>query len=331
MIRTVTTALLLSTLAPTLPVFAAEPKPTPLPDPAKITPSLYCTGFEFAEGPAIDSEGNLYVVNYRRWGTIGKITPDGAASILVDLRQALPADGQALPSCNGLKIDDDGNIIGAETGTSQIIRVSRDGKEVKVLAREVDGVRLKGLNDVALDRSGNIYFANPGQRNVYRITKADGTIDRLNPEPIGSNGIGVTPDGKHLVTADSEGMRLMILDLVDGRGTNQRELISFKPAGTPEKLSGEEFNRLAEQVGVPDGFVFDEFGRLYVGMWTGRVVHVVEVPGGKLLATYPAGGSQATNVHFFHGDLYVTVAAKEAVFKLPLGIRGWQYSRGCGY
>ena len=29
----------------------------------------------------------------------------------------------------------------------------------------------------------------------------------------GSNGIGVTPDGKHLITADSEGMRLMILDL----------------------------------------------------------------------------------------------------------------------
>ena len=44
-----------------------------------------------------------------------------------------------------------------------------------------------------------------------------------------------------------------------------------------------------------------------------------------------AGGSQATNVHFYNGDLYVTVAAKEAVFKLPLGGRGWRYSKGCGY
>jgi gluconolactonase len=318
-------------LLPQLVAHAADPKdPTALPDPAKIKPTMYCTGFAFAEGPAIDRDGNLYVVNYREWGTIGKITPDGAASILVNLRKELPADGDKLPSCNGLKIDDDGNLIGAETGTSQIIRISKDGKNVEVLAREVDGTRLNGLNDVALDPKGNVYFANPGQHNVYRINR-DGSINRLNPEPIGSNGIGVTPDGNHLVTADSEGMRLMILDLADGKGTNQRELISFKPAGTPEKLSREERQRLMDKVGVPDGFVFDEFGRLYVGMWTGKVVHVIEVPSGKLLATYPAGGSQATNVHFFNGDLYVTVAAHEAVYRLPLGIRGWRYSKGCGY
>lgn len=311
---------------------AAEPsKPTALPDAAKIKPTMYCTGFAFAEGPAIDRDGNLYVVNYRQWGTIGKIAPDGAASILVDLRKELPADGDKLPSCNGLKIDDDGNLIGAETGTSQVIRVSKDGKKVEVLAREVDGVRLNGLNDVALDQAGNIYFSNPGQQNVYRINRRAGSIDRLNSEPIGSNGIGVTPDGKHLITADSEGMRLMILDLVEGKGENQRELISFKPAGTPDKLAAEAKQKLIEQVGVPDGFVFDELGRLYVGMWTGEVVHAIEVPSGKLLATYPAGGSQATNVHFYHGDLYVTVAANEAVYKLPLGIRGWRYSKGCGY
>ena len=308
---------------------AETDKPATLPDPLMIKPAMYCTGFAFAEGPAIDRDGNLYVVNYREWGTIGKITPQGAASILVNLRKELPADGDKLPSCNGLKIDDDGNIIGAETGTSQIIRVSKDGKKVEVLAREVDGVRLNGLNDVALDPKGNIYFANPGQQNVYRINK-DGSIDRLNPEPIGSNGVGVTPDGKHLVTADSEGMRLMILDLVDDHGENQRELISFKPAGTPEKLSREERQKLMDKVGVPDGFVFDEFGRLYLGMWTGKVVHVIEVPSGKLLATYPAGGSQATNAHFYNGDLYVTVAAHEAVYRLPLGIRGWRYSKGCG-
>ena len=50
-----------------------------------------------------------------------------------------------------------------------------------------------------------------------------------------------------------------------------------------------------------------------------------------VLATYDAGGKQATNVHFFKGNLYVTVAAKEAVFKLPLGVKGWRYSTGCGY
>lgn len=304
-------------LKPHAAAVAALPGPprkaTPLPDPVKVKPALFATGFAFAEGPAVDKDGNLYVVNYRDWGTIGKITPSGHASVFIDLRKHLPADGDAKPSCNGLKIDDDGNIIGAETGTSQVIRIARDGSKVDVLAREVNGERLRGLNDVALDRSGNVYFSNPGQKNVYRWNRADGSVDRLNPEPIGSNGIGLTPDGKHLVTADSDGRRLMILDMADGKGTNPRVLYD---------LTGPE---------VPDGFVFDESGRLYLGTWTGASVLVIEVPSGKLLATYDAGGSQATNVHFYKGDLYVTVAAKEAVFKLPLGIKGWRYSKGCGY
>lgn len=289
-------------------------EPAPLPAPDKVRPTMYCTGFAFAEGPALDRDGNLFVVNYRDWGTIGKITPDGSASVFVDLRKHLAAEGDRKPSCNGLKIDDDGNVIGAETGTSQVIRVARDGKKVEVLVREVNGERLNGLNDVALDPQGNIYFSNPGQKNVYRWNKADASVDKLNPSPIGSNGIGLTPDGKYLITADSDARQLMILDMVAGKGTNPRVLLA---------LPGKDE--------LPDGFVFDESGRLYLGTWTGKVVHVVEVPTGKILATYGAGGGQATNAHFFKGDLYVTVAAKEAVFRLPLGVRGWRYSKGCGY
>jgi len=288
-------------------------KPAPLPSSAGTKPTLYCTGFAFAEGPAIDRRGNLYVVNYREWGTIGKVTPDGAASVLVDLRKHLPSEGDRKPSCNGLKVDDDGDLIAAETGTSQVIRVSKDGKTVEVLVREVNGERLDGLNDVALDGKGNVYFSNPGRKNVYRWNKADRTVDKLNPEPVGSNGVGITPDGKYLITSDSDAKRLMIMDMVNGKGSKPRVLL---------ELPGKDE--------VPDGFVFDESGRLYLGTWTGGVVHAVEVPSGKILATYDAGGGRATNAHFYGGKLYVTVAAKEAVFTLPLGVRGWRYSKGCG-
>jgi hypothetical protein len=83
-------------------------------------------------------------------------------------------------------------------------------------------------------------------------------------------------------------------DLVDGKGTNQRELISFKPAGTPEKLSREERQKLMDKVGVPDGFVFDEFGRLYLGMWTGKVVNVIAVHRG---GRWPQAGWIEVAVH----------------------------------
>ena len=37
------------------------------------------------EGPACDAAGNLYAVNYERQHTIGKVTPDGTASVFVEL------------------------------------------------------------------------------------------------------------------------------------------------------------------------------------------------------------------------------------------------------
>ena len=76
---------------------------------------------------------------------------------------------------------------------------------------------------------------------------------------------------------------------------------------------------------MPDGMIFDAAGRLYVATWTGGVINVVEVPSGKLLRQYDAGGKQSTNCHFHGGYLYMTVAAKEAVFRLKLGVDGFDY------
>ena len=59
-----------------------------LPPSHSVKPELYATGFEFAEGPALDDAGNLFVVNYRGLGKIGRIAPDGTASVYCDLRQA---------------------------------------------------------------------------------------------------------------------------------------------------------------------------------------------------------------------------------------------------
>jgi len=64
-----------------------------------------------------------------------------------------------------------------------------------------------------------------------------------------------------------------------------------------------------------------------VAMWNGGVINVVDVPSGKLLRQYDAGGDRATNCHFFGEFLYTTVAAKEAVFRLKLGVAGFNYTQ----
>ena len=295
-----------------------------LPPSHSVQAGLYATGFEFAEGPAFDALGNLFVVNYRGNGNIGRISPDGTASVWCVLSELAPLEGRK-PQANGLKVDREGRLIAADAGGGRLLRISADGKRAEVLADRYEGSRFEALNDVGLDRVGNIYFTDPGNSSaenpngsVYRYDIATARVVRLASDLAYPNGIGVTPDQKRLCVSESARYRLLVFDLTDRGAENQRVLIDFPKTNTGEIRGGDY---------MPDGLVFDEQGRLYVGMWTGGVINVVDVSTGELVRQYDAGGEKATNCHFFGTDLYVTVAAKEAVFRLPLGVRGFDYNR----
>lgn len=305
-----------------LHVSATATEPPSLPPSFSIQPRMYATGFEFAEGPAFDDDGNLYVVNYRGNGNIGRITPQGQASIWCDLRQLAPCEGR-IPQANGLKVDSEGSLIVADAGGGRVLRISRDGKQAEVLAERFEGTRFNSVNDVALGLK-SIFFSDPGGSSeqkpvgsVYRYDVTSRLVSRVAKDLAFPNGLAVTPDQAHLCVAESRRFRVMIYDLArDGSVTNERVLIQF-PEADEGMVRGGPYD--------PDGMIFDEFGRLYVAMWIGGIVNVVEVPSGKLLRQYEAGGARATNCHFFGESLYVTVAANEAVFRLDLGVRGFNY------
>jgi gluconolactonase len=295
-----------------------------LPPSHSVEPQLYATGFAFAEGPALDRDGNLFVVNYRTKGTIGRITPDGTASIWCDLSELATPDGRK-GQANGLKIDSSGRLIVADAGGGRLLRVSADGKQIEVLADRCDGVRFQSINDVALDRQGNIYFTDPGSSSVdqpvgavYRYDIQTKRTTLLAAKLAFPNGLAVTPDQRQLCVAESLQYRLLLFDLDAPSGTfgNQRVLIDFPREKQGELVGGDH---------PPDGMVFDAQGRLYVAMWTGGVINVVELPSGRLIRQYSAGGPQVTNCHFHAPYLYTTVAAKEAVFRLKLDVAGFEY------
>jgi sugar lactone lactonase YvrE len=303
---------------------AEEAQPKELPPSFSVTPELYATGFEFAEGPAFDSQGNLYVVNYRGNGNIGRITKEGAASVWCVLDELAPLEGRR-SQANGLKVDREGRLIAADAGAGRLLRISPDGKTVEVLADRFEGSRFVAVNDVALDLGGNIYFSDPGTStaenptgSVYRYTINTSSISRLATGLAFPNGLAISPDKAHLCVAESQRYRVLIFDLTDqGDVTNQRVLIDF-PTEDVGEIRGGPFS--------PDGMIFDEHGRLYVAMWTGGLINVVDVESGQLLRQYEAGGDKATNCHFNGPYLYVTVAAKEAVFRLNLGVQGFDYN-----
>jgi sugar lactone lactonase YvrE len=299
---------------------------TDLPPTHSVEPELYATGFEYAEGPAVDPAGDLFVANYRVRGTIGRITPppDAGAGVFCDLREAEPLEGRQ-SRANGLKVDSERRLIVADIGVGRVLRISADGKNVEVLADRCGGKRFNSIDDVALDRDGNIYFSDPGGSSVknpvgsvYRYAIKTTKVTQLVGDLAFPKGLAVTPDGKHFCVAEGQRYRVLMFDLTpEGKLAGRRVLIDF-----PTETRGQIIGGAIE----PDGMIFDAAGRLYVAMDNGGVINVVEVPSGKLIRQYTAGGEGATNCHFHDGYLYVTVAAKEAVFRLKLGVSGYDYA-----
>src|SRR3954447_3394248 len=72
------------------------------------------------EGPAVDSNGNLYVVNFGRQGTIGKL-PAGASQSELFTTLAEGSVG------NAIRFDRDGRMFVADYKKHSILRIGADG------------------------------------------------------------------------------------------------------------------------------------------------------------------------------------------------------------
>ena len=291
-----------------------------LPPSAEVDAELYATGME-AVALALDREGNLFTANYRVLGTIGRVTPDGTAGVLVDLvdNAAENATSQAV----GIRVNGQGRLVVADAVGGRLLRVDADGRQVSVLADRYEGRRFAALRNVALDLAGNVYFTDAGdggaQGTVFRF---DVVTRRVSLQADGLEepaGVAVAPDQRQLCLAEAARRRILLFDLdEDGSLANRRTLIEFPERDDPPGDRGPC---------EPLGMVFDACGRLFVAMGPAGYVQVVEVPSGRLLRRYDAGGEPVTDCHFHDGYLYTALAAKEAVFRLPLGVAGFEYSR----
>lgn len=299
-------------------------EPDDLPAADAVVPELYATGFDRAEGLALDAAGNLYVAGYRGDGNIGRITTDGTASVLCTLDSLLPMEGRhARPA--GLKIDSEGRLIAADVGCGRLLRISADGTECEVLADRADGVRFRSIRDVALDLASNIFFTDPGGSStdtptgaVYLYDINTKKVTRVAGALAFPSGVAVSPDQRQLCVSDSYAGQVWMYDLSpDGSVADGRVLYSFEKRELPEGGTYQD---------QPGGIAFDARGRLFVAMRNAAAVIVLTVPDGQLVRQYPAGGLQATSCHFHGKYLYTTIATKEAVFRLRLGVTGFDYA-----
>ncbi len=240
------------------------------------------------EGPATDYQGNIYAVNFEKDGTIGKVTPNGEASVFVTLPNGSIG--------NGIRFGEKNQMFVADYVNHNILEIDMISKKVKVFAHESNASQ---PNDIAIAPNKTLYASDPkwsdNTGKLWKVTKEKGF--ELLEENMGTvNGIEVSPDGKKLYVNESVQRKIWVYDIVEnGFVSNKKELISFEDHGL-------------------DGMRCTPNGNLYVTRY-GKGTVIILSPEGKLLKEIELIGKKPSNLTFSNDykKVYVTMADRGAI------------------
>lgn len=223
------------------------------------------------EGPAVAADGTLYAVNFEEPGTIGQVTPDGKASLFINLPEGSTG--------NGIRFNSKGEMLIADYTGHNILKVDRVTKEISVFA---NNDKMNQPNDIAISDTDILFASDPDWKNstgqLWRID-TEGTFTLLEGDMGTTNGIEVSPDNKTLYVNESVQGNVWAYDLSqNGDIGNKRLLIKFDDYGM-------------------DGMRCDIKGNLYITRHGKGTVAKVS-PGGQLLEEISLTGKEASNIAF---------------------------------
>jgi sugar lactone lactonase YvrE len=244
-----------------------------------LTPSgEYTFGIE---GPAVDDKGNLYVANFGKQGTIGKL-PAGASRS--ELFATLPEGSIS----SAIRFDRDGRMFVADYKKHNIFLVGADGSTIETYFHSDD---FNQPNDMAIAADGTIYASDPNWKHhdgqIWRIVRtADGSVrgEKMQADRSMSttNGIDLSPDGKTLYVGESD--------------TN--EIWSYRIDGA--KLQSPRLVTKFDDFSI-DGIRTDISGRLFVARILKGTIAVLS-PTGALEREIRLSAKNPTNLAFGGAD-----------------------------
>ncbi|MEQ8812580.1 MAG: SMP-30/gluconolactonase/LRE family protein [Imperialibacter sp.] len=253
------------------------------------------------EGPAFDAEGNLYVVNFGKDGTIGKVNAAGTASLFLTLPEGSTA--------NSIKFGNDGTMYLADYTGHNVLAVDMATKAVSTFAHNDN---FNQPNDLCIDSRGRLYASDPNWADktgqIWRID-VDGTTVLLDSAMGTTNGIELSPDEKTLYVNESVQLKIWAFD-VDANGdiSNKREFASFDDFGF-------------------DGMKSDKEGNLYVARY-GKGVIAVLSSAGELTREVALTGKKCSNLVFGGVDgktVFVTLQDRKGMEKFQNDVPGKGY------
>jgi gluconolactonase len=250
------------------------------------------------EGPAVDKDGRLFVVNYQKDGTIGLVQPDGKVELFVTL------PGKSVG--NSIRFNTEGHMLVADFVEHNVLEVDPLTKEVSVYCHDE---RFNQPNDICISKKGIVYASDPNWQKqtgqIWKIGKDKKAV--LLKENLGTtNGICLSPDEKTLYVNESIQRRVLAFTLDNnGNITSEKTFATFTDFGM-------------------DGMKCDSKGNLFITRY-GKGTVAIFNDGGRQIQEVGLKGKDVSNITFGGKDdrtCFVTLQDRKCIEKFRADIQG---------
>jgi sugar lactone lactonase YvrE len=250
------------------------------------------------EGPAVDKNGRLFVVNYQKDGTIGLVHPDGQAELFVTLPDKSIG--------NSIQFNAKGNMLVADFTGHNILEVNSETKAITVFCHNDD---FNQPNDICISKKGIVFASDPNWKmqsgQIWKVGM-DGKPELLKGNMGTTNGICLSPDDKILYVNESVQKRIWAFDVNDNGN-----------------ISGQRIFATVDDFGF-DGMKTDSKGNLYVTRY-GKGTIAIYNPDGKQVQEVQLKGKNVSNITFGGKDFktcFVTLQDRKGMEKFRTDIAG---------
>jgi gluconolactonase len=291
------------------------------------------SGLQFPEGPVAMGDGSVLLVEIAR-GTLSRVTADGRIQVVAKLGggpngAAIGPDGAVYVCNNGgfkwhTEADGCHRPVGqpADYSGGRIERVNLATGQAERLFDSVEGQALRGPNDIVFDTQGHFYFTDLGKvrdadmdRGGVFYGRSDGGAPHVIARPVMTpNGIALSPDGKTLYYAETEGARLWAFDITAPGQVHKGPWPSPHGGRMVAAAPGGHYQRF-------DSMAVDALGNICVATLLHGGITVIS-PDGRSTSHVPLPDRYTTNLCFGGPDRRTVYVTLSGVGKL-IAIDGW--------
>ena len=258
---------------------------------------------EGIEGPAVNKVGDVFAVNFKEQGTIGKVDQKGNGEVFIRLPEGSIG--------NGIRFDKEQHMFIADYAGHKVYRLKNGSGTLEVWA---ENSTMNQPNDLAISDAGFIYLSDPNwtesSGNIWMVTPT-GEMHLLESDMGTTNGIEVSPNGKLLYVNESVQRKVWKYDILkDGTISNKRLFYSFEDYGM-------------------DGMRCDKRGNLYITRYDKGTVVMIS-PRGELRKEFLLQGKKPSNIAFGGKDGrdgYVTMADRGCIEVIRIPHPGSYYNK----